>query len=49
MRAIPVRCLALDQVSSAFVQTQDEATMASFTARSEDGTAAANKLNKMFW
>lgn len=48
MRAIPVRCLALDNVSAAFaVAAGGEEARAEFDARTEEGKAAANKINKV--
>ncbi len=48
MRAIPVRCLALDNVAAAFVAASGEETSkAKHEARTEDGKAAANKINKV--
>ncbi|KAG1659174.1 hypothetical protein FOA52_007555 [Chlamydomonas sp. UWO 241] len=48
LRAIPVRCLALDGVAES-VAASLPAGGTSYAVRVEDGRSAANKLNKMLW
>ncbi|GIL50596.1 hypothetical protein Vafri_6735 [Volvox africanus] len=49
LRAIPMRCIALDGIVEAFLTSFSEAEVAAFKARQEEGKSAANKVNKMFW
>lgn len=49
LRAIPVRCLALDSMVQAFAKTLPKAEADAHTARVEEGRTAANKLNKLYW
>jgi hypothetical protein len=48
LRAIPVRCPALDSVVNAFAHAGlNKAELAAFLAREDEGRSAANKLNKV--
>lgn len=47
LRAIPVRCLALDSVVSAFEHCLPPTEAEDWKRRTEDGKSAANKLNKV--
>lgn len=49
LRAIPVRCIALDAVIEAFLPLLPKAEEVAYRARQEEGKSAANKVNKMFW
>jgi hypothetical protein len=49
LRAIPVRCLALDGIVEALVQSLPQAEMNVYQARVEEGKSAVNKLIKMLW
>ncbi|KAL6748535.1 hypothetical protein V8C86DRAFT_2875639 [Haematococcus lacustris] len=50
LRAIPVRCPALDAIVHAFaIKSLDAVELKAYLARMEEGKSAANKLNKMFW
>ncbi|EFJ45163.1 hypothetical protein VOLCADRAFT_106116 [Volvox carteri f. nagariensis] len=49
LRAIPMRCIALDGVVEAFLSSLPEEEVAAYKARQEEGKSAANKVNKMFW
>ncbi len=49
LRAIPMRCIALDSIVEAFLSSLTDADLAAYKARQEEGKSAANKVNKMFW
>ncbi|KAG2422587.1 hypothetical protein HXX76_015915 [Chlamydomonas incerta] len=49
LRAIPMRCIALDSIVEAFLSSLTDADLVSYKARQEEGKSAANKVNKMFW
>ncbi|KAG2430385.1 hypothetical protein HYH02_013747 [Chlamydomonas schloesseri] len=49
LRAIPMRCIALDSIVEAFLTSLSDADLAAYKARQEEGKSAANKVNKMFW
>ncbi|GLC56360.1 hypothetical protein PLESTB_001096300 [Pleodorina starrii] len=49
LRAIPMRCIALDGVVEAFLASLPEEEVAAHKTRQEEGKSAANKVNKMFW
>ncbi|GFR51185.1 hypothetical protein Agub_g13462 [Astrephomene gubernaculifera] len=49
LRAIPMRCIALDGVVEAFLGSLPDHEVAAYKARQEEGKSAANKVNKMFW
>ncbi|GIL71650.1 hypothetical protein Vretifemale_2174 [Volvox reticuliferus] len=49
LRAVPMRCIALDGIVEAFLGSFSVEDVASFKARKEEGKSAANKVNKMFW
>mgnify|MGYP001807000869 CR=1 FL=1 len=49
LRAIPMRCIALDSIVEAFLSSLTDADLVAYKARQEEGKSAANKVNKMFW
>jgi hypothetical protein len=49
LRAVPVRCLAMDKVAACIAATLPEAAQAAYAKRCRDGASAADQLNKMLW
>lgn len=49
LRAVPVRCLAVDRVAEAVVASMTAEESAAHARRKLDGASAADRVNKMFW
>ncbi|KAF6258946.1 hypothetical protein COO60DRAFT_1068765 [Scenedesmus sp. NREL 46B-D3] len=49
LRAVPVRCLAMDKVAASIVPSLTAEQQQQYAKRKQDGQSAADKVNKMFW
>lgn len=49
LRAVPVRCLAMDKVAAFVVPSLATEQQQHYAKRKKDGQCAADKVNKMFW
>ncbi|WIA30416.1 hypothetical protein OEZ86_000501 [Tetradesmus obliquus] len=49
LRAVPVRCLAMDKVAATIVPSLTAEQQQQYAKRKQDGQGTADKVNKMFW
>eukprot|EP00775_Hariotina_reticulata_P011648 gene11648-11793_t len=49
LRAVPVRCLAMDKVAASIVPSLPQQQQQQYAKRYKDGQCTADKVNKMFW
>jgi hypothetical protein len=49
LRAVPVRCLAMDKVAAAIVPSLPQDQQQAYSKRCRDGQTAADQINKMLW
>jgi len=49
LRAVPVRCLAMDKVAAAIVPSLPQDQQQQYNRRCRDGQTAADQINKMLW
>lgn len=49
LRAVPVRCLAMDKVAATIVPSLPQEQQQQYSKRCRDGQTAADQINKMLW